>query len=262
MTVPARSPSDRPSAAHGGPNGYLLDVVRKELEAKLSVDDADVDHGGLRIVTTFDKTDQAAAVAGDQGRAADHRRPGRARRPRLDRPGQRCGRGDVRRRRTRSPSRSTPRRSHHAGRLDVQAVRADRGAAAGHQPEVAVQRRQPDEGRGLRRSRCATSATSSSARSTWCRPPSTRSTPSSPSSTRRSARTRPGTPRSAAGLPETTAGLSDNPANVLGTASPHVDRHGRRLRNHCGARHPRRPVHRGPGDQHRRQVNYKATQEA
>jgi membrane peptidoglycan carboxypeptidase len=50
------------SAAHGSPTGYLLDVVRKEVEAKLHVDDGYVDAAGLRIVTTFDKSDQAAAV--------------------------------------------------------------------------------------------------------------------------------------------------------------------------------------------------------
>ncbi|MFL6099288.1 MAG: transglycosylase domain-containing protein [Actinomycetales bacterium] len=50
------------SAAHGSPTGYLLDVVRREVEAKLHVDDAFVDQAGLRIVTTFNKDDQAAAV--------------------------------------------------------------------------------------------------------------------------------------------------------------------------------------------------------
>jgi membrane peptidoglycan carboxypeptidase len=50
------------SAAHGSPTGYLLDVVRREVEAKLHVDDAFVDQAGLRIVTTFNKSDQAAAV--------------------------------------------------------------------------------------------------------------------------------------------------------------------------------------------------------
>src|SRR6185437_8138596 len=51
------------TTARGGTNGYLLDVVRREVEAKLHLNDSDIDRGGLRIVTTFNKADQAAAVA-------------------------------------------------------------------------------------------------------------------------------------------------------------------------------------------------------
>jgi membrane peptidoglycan carboxypeptidase len=50
------------TSAHGGTTGYLLDVVRREVESKLHLTDSDIDRGGLRIVTTFDKSDQAAAV--------------------------------------------------------------------------------------------------------------------------------------------------------------------------------------------------------
>lgn len=46
----------------GGTNGYLLDTVRREVEAKTGLTDADIDRGGLKIVSTFDKKMQASAV--------------------------------------------------------------------------------------------------------------------------------------------------------------------------------------------------------
>ncbi|HET8615028.1 MAG TPA: transglycosylase domain-containing protein [Actinomycetales bacterium] len=46
----------------GGTNGYLLEAVRREVEAKTGLTDADIDRGGLKIVSTFDKRVQAAAV--------------------------------------------------------------------------------------------------------------------------------------------------------------------------------------------------------
>ncbi|NHN57279.1 penicillin-binding protein [Calidifontibacter sp. DB0510] len=46
----------------GGPNGYITAAVRSELKQKLRLTDEDIDRGGLRIVTTIDKNDQAAAV--------------------------------------------------------------------------------------------------------------------------------------------------------------------------------------------------------
>jgi membrane peptidoglycan carboxypeptidase len=54
----------KPTVSHsqGGPNGYLLDVVLKEVEAKLHVDESYVERGGLRITSTFNKNDQAAAI--------------------------------------------------------------------------------------------------------------------------------------------------------------------------------------------------------
>jgi membrane peptidoglycan carboxypeptidase len=50
------------SSAQGKTTGYLLDVVRREVEAKLHLSDSDIDRGGLRIVTTFSVADQKAAV--------------------------------------------------------------------------------------------------------------------------------------------------------------------------------------------------------
>ena len=45
----------------GGPNYYLLDSVRRELKAQ-GFTDQDIDLGGLRVVTTFDRKAQRAAV--------------------------------------------------------------------------------------------------------------------------------------------------------------------------------------------------------
>lgn len=46
-----------------GPNGYIIQAVRKELTNKLDMTDNDIDRGGLRIVTTINKKDQDAAIA-------------------------------------------------------------------------------------------------------------------------------------------------------------------------------------------------------
>ena len=45
----------------GGPNGYLVDAVEKELRAA-GLDEQEIKTGGLRIVTTFDKEKQEAAI--------------------------------------------------------------------------------------------------------------------------------------------------------------------------------------------------------
>ena len=50
-----------PRKAKGGPNYYLLDSVRRELKAE-GFSDQDIDLGGLRVVTTFDRKSQRAAV--------------------------------------------------------------------------------------------------------------------------------------------------------------------------------------------------------
>ncbi|GAA4282544.1 transglycosylase domain-containing protein [Brevibacterium daeguense] len=44
-----------------GPNGYLLDTVRKELQ-RAGIEPEQIDRGGLEIVTTYDQDDMAAAV--------------------------------------------------------------------------------------------------------------------------------------------------------------------------------------------------------
>ncbi|HET6866319.1 MAG TPA: transglycosylase domain-containing protein, partial [Solirubrobacteraceae bacterium] len=52
----------RTSNRFGGTNGYLLKVVRQEVIAKAGLTDADIDRGGLKIVSTFDRGMQADAV--------------------------------------------------------------------------------------------------------------------------------------------------------------------------------------------------------
>ena len=49
-----------------GPKGYITAAVKKEL-TKTGLTDAEIDQGGLRIVTTIDKTSQDAAVAAMKG---------------------------------------------------------------------------------------------------------------------------------------------------------------------------------------------------
>ncbi|MEP7333621.1 MAG: transglycosylase domain-containing protein, partial [Terracoccus sp.] len=53
-----------------GPNGYITAAVKKEL-TKTGLTDAEIDQGGLRIVTTIDQTSQAAAVAAMKGNLPD-----------------------------------------------------------------------------------------------------------------------------------------------------------------------------------------------
>jgi membrane peptidoglycan carboxypeptidase len=46
-----------------GTNGYLVQLIKAELRSKLQLTDADIDRGGLQIVSTIDKARQDAAVA-------------------------------------------------------------------------------------------------------------------------------------------------------------------------------------------------------
>ena len=150
-------------------------------------------------------------------------RQGRAGRAGLDQARQRRRRRDVRRAGLGQAAVQRGDPVDDAGRLDVQAVRADHRAGPGDQPEArGSAASSPKMVKGFSQAGRATSAASSSARSTWSRRPSTRSTRSTPSSTPRSGRPRPGRRRSRPGCRRRTAGLTDNPANVLGTASPHV----------------------------------------
>ena len=48
--------------ARGGTKGYLLEAVRSELKAKVGLSDEDIDRGGLKIVSTFQRKAQDAAV--------------------------------------------------------------------------------------------------------------------------------------------------------------------------------------------------------
>lgn len=53
----------RQSDTYAGPQGYLLDMVRRELVERSPLTEDDVDTAGLRIVTTIDPAMQEAAVA-------------------------------------------------------------------------------------------------------------------------------------------------------------------------------------------------------
>jgi membrane peptidoglycan carboxypeptidase len=60
--VPPTVLPEQDSNTFGGPNGYLLQQVKKELDAA-GIEPAEIETGGLRVVTTFDATAQAAAIA-------------------------------------------------------------------------------------------------------------------------------------------------------------------------------------------------------
>ncbi len=53
----------QPNQALAGPNGYVVNEVRKELASSLKLSDSDIDRGGLRITTTISKQAQDAALA-------------------------------------------------------------------------------------------------------------------------------------------------------------------------------------------------------
>jgi membrane peptidoglycan carboxypeptidase len=51
------------SDTYAGPQGYLLDMVRREITSRSAVTDEELDHAGFRIVTTIDPALQQMAVA-------------------------------------------------------------------------------------------------------------------------------------------------------------------------------------------------------
>jgi len=53
----------QPNKALAGPNGYLVNEVRKHLVSDLKLADNDIDRGGLRVTTTISKQAQDAALA-------------------------------------------------------------------------------------------------------------------------------------------------------------------------------------------------------
>ena len=59
-TFPKVNPPAKVTKA--GTVGYITNEVRRELRAKLNLNDSDIDRGGLRIVTTINRQAQAAAV--------------------------------------------------------------------------------------------------------------------------------------------------------------------------------------------------------
>src|SRR6476661_4300368 len=58
----------QPSKNASGPNGFIVDAVKRELKAKLKLADTDIDKGGYRIVTTIDQRAQKAALAAVKAR--------------------------------------------------------------------------------------------------------------------------------------------------------------------------------------------------
>ncbi len=48
---------------NGGPNGYLMRAVQDELKTRVGLTDAQIDQGGLRVVSTFDRRAQSAAIS-------------------------------------------------------------------------------------------------------------------------------------------------------------------------------------------------------
>ena len=58
MTVPPLAEGNKPK---GGTDYYLMDAVRRELKAN-GFTDRDIDLGGLRVISTFDRRSQRAAV--------------------------------------------------------------------------------------------------------------------------------------------------------------------------------------------------------
>jgi membrane peptidoglycan carboxypeptidase len=66
VTGPADTVPPAKNTAIAGPNGYIVDAVRKELASTLKLSDSDIDRGGLRVTTTINKADQDAAIASVQ----------------------------------------------------------------------------------------------------------------------------------------------------------------------------------------------------
>lgn len=62
LTLPS-FPVIKQKSSVSGPNGYIIQALRKEMVTKLGMTDNDIDRGGLRIVTTINKKDQDAAIA-------------------------------------------------------------------------------------------------------------------------------------------------------------------------------------------------------
>lgn len=61
VTFPAVQ-APRPRSSASGPNGYLVAYVKNELAGKVGLSPEDIDRGGLHITTTISRTDQQAAI--------------------------------------------------------------------------------------------------------------------------------------------------------------------------------------------------------
>ena len=111
-----------------GPNGYLTQMIKSEVVNKYKIPQSDIDRGGLRIVSTVDKSKQADMVKAVQGRAPQEDPVG-ARRHGLDQARQRRHRRAVRRRGLQQAPAERRHPGQDAGRLDVQDLHPDRGPA-------------------------------------------------------------------------------------------------------------------------------------
>ena len=216
---PADTVPPSKNTAIAGPNGYIVDAVRKELGGTLKLSDSDIDRGGLRITTTINKASQDAAVASVQ-KYLPKEAPGRPGRPHLDQARRRRHRRDVRRRGLPEAPAELGHRRDHAGGLDVQAVRAHRVVCS----RASAPRRCST---ATARSPSATTKVPNEFNQSFGMIDLRRATAKSvntvfvglnnkigPANTKNAA--------IAAGMPEKTAGLDDTLTNVLGTASPHV----------------------------------------
>ena len=61
----AEIPQDTANQRYGGPKGFLLKMVERELSAA-GFDSSQISGGGLKVTTTFDQDAQAAAVESAQ----------------------------------------------------------------------------------------------------------------------------------------------------------------------------------------------------
>ena len=131
-----------------GPNGYLLESARLAL-LDLGYTDDDINLNGYRVTTTINKQAQDAAIAAVRDYGPTYNTAGPAHRSGQCPTGHRRDRGDVRRQEL--PAQPAQRRHavDGAGRIDVQAVRPDRGARAGHRPVLDVGRQFAAHDRGI-----------------------------------------------------------------------------------------------------------------
>ena len=60
--MPKKTKEPQTKQVYSGTNGYLLQMVRSELESKAKLSPEQIDTGGFKIVTTINKKDQEAAV--------------------------------------------------------------------------------------------------------------------------------------------------------------------------------------------------------
>ena len=136
------------SEKYKGPTGYLIRAVQEELLA-LGFTEAEIEGGGLRIVSTFDKKAQASAVKAVKEQAPTTGMEG----VRIGLAAVEAGHGRVHRHvRGRGLPRGPVQQRDHgqpAGRLHVQALRPGGGDRGRDRPGHPVAGQLPDRDRGL-----------------------------------------------------------------------------------------------------------------